>query len=108
MALIYNDMVMDAALNASAALTLYSQAESWYFAAWNSMEEQAQAEMVAEWEQTIAERAEEISKMRAEAGLDGAAAEKDEEDAEEGAEEEGEDAEEGKDEEGEEEGEDEE
>merc|ERR1719232_37907 len=78
------DMLMDAAFT----FAILDNAEGWYYNLWNHQTAEERADAVAEWEETVATRAEEYAKAKP------AAEEKSEEDAEEGEEGE-EDAEEG-------------
>ena len=84
-------------MDAAAGIALAAAAEGWYFNLWNSQSDEEQATAMAEWEETIAKRAEELAAKK------GSSGEAEEEDAEEGEDEEG-DAEEGEAEEGEGEG----
>lgn len=70
MGIIKGDALYDGAMSTAALVMLYGQMEAWYYDFWNSLSEQDQAEMVAGWEETIATRAEEIDKKRAELGLE--------------------------------------
>ena len=80
------DMLIEAALT----FAILDNAEGWYYNLWNHQTAEERADAVAEWEETVATRAEEYASAKP------AAEEKSEEDAEEGEEaEEGEDAEEG-------------
>jgi outer membrane biosynthesis protein TonB len=75
-------MLMDAAFT----FAILDNAEGWYYNLWNHQTAEERADAVAEWEETVATRAEEYAAAKP------AAEEKTEEDA---AEEEGEEGEEG-------------
>ena len=94
------DDTMDMAKEAAGMVALATAAEGWYFNLWNYASDEERMSNIAEWEETVATRAQEY----AEANPEGQKKEGgDEKDAEEGEEEEGEEGEdaEGEEEEGE-------
>jgi len=98
--LIRYDETMDMAKEAAGMVALATAAEGWYFNLWNYAADEERMSNIAEWEETVATRAQEY----AEANPEGQKKEGgDEKDAEEGEEEEGEEGEdaEGEEEEGE-------
>lgn len=103
MGAIITDSIEDAAHEAAAMLALYGAMESVHYGLWNAKTDEERATAIAEWEETVAVRAEEIAAARVAAPAEEEEGEEAEE-GEEGAE--GEEAAEGEEgaEEGEEEG----
>jgi len=85
------DQTYDMAKDAAGMVALATAAEGWYFNLWNYASDEERMTNIAEWEETVATRAQEY----AEANPEGQKKEDGEEEAEEGEEEEGEEGEEG-------------
>ena len=85
------DQTYDMAKDAAGMVALATAAEGWYFNLWNYASDEERMTNIAEWEETVATRAQEY----AEANPEGQKKEGGEEEAEEGEGEEGEEGEEG-------------
>merc|ERR1712156_1368103 len=93
------DDTMDMAKEAAGMVALATAAEGWYFNLWNYASDEERMSNIAEWEETVATRAQEYAEANPEGQKKEGGDEKDAEEGEEGEdaegeEEEGEDAEE--------------